>query len=144
MANIQNLIPITSKAQARELGRKGGKVRSPRKKYASRLRELKKKGLTNSVIKRITDILEEPESSILDIKLLLDSFRPGISIDPGIKLANAYIKLHQAHHGQKHKIEGELNQNINPIEIIINYPDKNGKSNNRKTENKLESNRKAN
>ena len=44
MANPENLVRLTPE-KAREIGRKGGSVKSPAKKIAARLRMLKKKGL---------------------------------------------------------------------------------------------------
>ncbi len=145
MANEENLIPKPFKSgeEAKRMGKKGGSARTPRKKYSARLRELKKKGLQNVTIRRITDIMEDPECSVLDIKLFLDSLRIEAKKDPdlSIKLVNAYIKLHMAHHGQKHKIQGELSHNILPLKINIIYPKEN--ENNARTGNKLETDKKA-
>jgi len=119
----KDLIPIRTKAEAKRLGRKGGLVRSPRKKYASRLRELKKKGLTCEGYKKLVDIMEEPESSILDIKLFLDTIKGDpIYKNKKIELANAYIKLHQSHHGTKHEIKAEIKERIESVTINIIEP----------------------
>lgn len=119
-----DLIPITSTQQAKEMGSKGGKVRSPRKKYAARLRELKKKGLTDSTVKKLTDIMEDPECSVLDIKLFMDSIKADDKLTPTerIRLSNAYVKLHQAHHGLK--IKGEMKHEIKAAVINIINPGK--------------------
>lgn len=128
MANEQNLTMmgkgITSREQAQEMGRKGGKVRSPRKKYMARLRELKKKGLTDETYKRLANMLEEPESWVLDIRLFIDSLKAKLKDQPVelTKLINADINLLKAHHGEKHKIEGELNHNVRSVQVNIIVP----------------------
>ena len=95
----EDLIPITTKERAKELGRKGGLVKSPKKRMAAQLRELKKKGITNSTIRKITDIMEDPTCSALDIKLFLDSIKgreyekkDKASVDSLISLSNTYNK----------------------------------------------------
>ncbi len=134
---------ITSTTQAQQMGRKGGSVRTPKKKYAARLRELKKKGLKDETVKRLVEVMEDPECSILDIKLFLDTLKVQArnNLPGAIKLANAYIKLHQAHHGQKHHIQGDLNHIIIPLKINIIHPEENG--NNTRTDNKLGANKKT-
>jgi len=102
MANEQNLRPVRTKKEARERGRKGGLVRSPAKKFAARLRELKKKGLTDENVRKITDIIEDRECSSLDVKLFIDSIRgESLSPDSKIKLGNLLVAWHKAHHGEK-------------------------------------------
>ena len=128
MANEQNLakpLPDTDNSQIQaERGRKGGLARTPKKKYAARLRELKKKGLTNETVKRLATMLEEPESWVLDIRLFIDSLKAQLKDKPIelAKLLNADINLLKAHHGEKHKIEGELNHNVRSIQVNIIVP----------------------
>lgn len=141
MANPENLRPpftSTNPKEAREFGRKGGSVKSPRKKYMARLRELRKKGLTNDTYKRIVNKLDEPESWVLDTMLFLDSLKGKLKDKPVelIKLLSADINLLKAHHGQKHKIEGELTQKIEPITVNIIRPEekrKDGKPTNKES-----------
>ncbi len=101
--------------------KKGGSRATAKKKYKARLRELKKKGMQNETIKRLTDMMEDPGSNILDIKLFLDSLRvkKNLSNAEAIRLGTAYINLHKAHHGDKKKIEGELSGFIPPITVNI-------------------------
>jgi hypothetical protein len=104
--NLKNLKPIKSIARARELGRKGGLVRSENKRIAARLRELKKKGLTDENSKRIYDVITDSDMSALDIQMFLIGLKADVeSTDQKIKLANALINLHKAHHGTKQKVE---------------------------------------
>ena len=120
--NNENLLTLTSE-QAREFGKKGGLVSSDRKKYAAKLRELKKrvrKGQLKSndeewLLTRIMD----PDASALQILSLLDEVKiDDLSMDPEIriKLVNAYTKAHTLIHG--HKVKSE-NTNLN-LNVTIN------------------------
>ena len=101
-----NLKPITSKAQARELGRKGGMVSSSKKRYAARLRELKKKGMTNEAITWLTDIMEDPGCSALNLLLYLYQIEHECkTVNEKIYLLNTFIKWHKMHHGTRIKTE---------------------------------------
>ena len=66
--NEQNLIPITSLSseEAKKRGRNGGLVKSVNKKVASRIRELKRKGLTSESAKHLLDIYEDAGYSASD------------------------------------------------------------------------------
>ena len=75
MANEQNLTPITSTAQARELGKKGGSVKSVNKKIAARLRQLKKKGLTDEKAKSLYNMLTDVNFSSFEIYLYLETMK---------------------------------------------------------------------
>jgi len=106
MANEGNLIPIRTKSRARELGRKGGLSKSPKKAWANRLNAMKKKGLTNENYKRIVAWMEEPESSAMDIFLYLESVKKHCNNASQMNaVANSQINLMKAHHGEKHKAE---------------------------------------
>lgn len=117
MANEQNLrpVPITTTEQAKRLGRAGGSVSSPKKKLAARLRELKKKGMTDTDAKRLADIFEFPELSALDIHLFLEKAKGECrSAGQMSMVADKFIQLHKAHHGEKIKSEStNVNVNIN-------------------------------
>ncbi len=108
-----------------EIARKAGLKRTPKKKYMARLRALRNKGLTDDTYKKLVNMMEEPESDILDIKLFLESLKKDANIKGSekIRLANALISLHKAHHGEKRHITGEITQNIKAVQIHINYPD---------------------
>lgn len=77
MANEQNLIPRPFKSgeQARRMGRKGGLSRSPKKKWAARLRHLKKKGLTDENYQILYAMMTEKESFVLDNLLYLQNIK---------------------------------------------------------------------
>lgn len=64
--NNGNLVPIKNSEQARAMGKKGGSVKSEKKKLAAKLRELKKKGLTKDSAKVLLGLLESRGLSDLD------------------------------------------------------------------------------
>tara|TARA_Y100000310_G_scaffold216598_1_gene217647 strand:+ start:267 stop:659 length:393 start_codon:yes stop_codon:yes gene_type:complete len=116
MANDENLIPITSTKRARELGSRGGRNKSPKKQWAARLREMKKKGLTDENYKRIVAWMEEPESSAMDIFLYLESVKKHCNNASQMNnVAQSQISLMKAHHGEKHKAE--------VVHHVINWSD---------------------
>ena len=101
-----NLRLITSTAQARELGKKGGSVSSPKKRYAARLRELKKKGMTSEHHEWLAAMMEEPESFVLDNLLYLESIKLHCrTVNEKILVARALIDLYKAHHGNRIKTD---------------------------------------
>lgn len=106
MANEQNLRPITSTEQAREIGRIGGSRSTPRKRWAAQLRELKKKGLSDENYKKIIAIMEEPEASALDIFTFIQSIKADCkNANQKVLVAESLIRWHKAHHGEKIKTE---------------------------------------
>lgn len=94
-----SLQPFKSGEEA-EMGRKGGLVRSERKRYAARLRELKKKGASNQAIREIVNILEDSESSAVNILLLLEEVKTAVQGRPQqmLQLAQAYLAWHKVWH----------------------------------------------
>jgi len=103
----EHLIPfnVMDKEKARQIQSMGGSTVSQQKKYAARLRELKKKGLTDETVERLMDIIEDSDCSALDIKLFIESIRTQeLATDEKIRLANLMVAWHRAHHGEKHGI----------------------------------------
>ena len=113
MANEQNLVPITDKKRARELGTKGGRVKSPAKKWAARLRELKKKGLTDENYKILAAMMVEKESFGLDLLIYLQSIKKECN-NPGQKtnVARAMNDLMKNIHGPAER-ESQINIQAN-------------------------------
>jgi len=106
MANEQNLIPIRTKEEARELGRKGGLVRSKNKKLASKLRELKKKGLTDENVKRIYDIMTDADITDLETLMLIQSLQPNLkTTKEKAEVIRLFLEWRKLRHGSKEKIE---------------------------------------
>jgi len=109
----EDLIPITTKERAKELGSRGGKVVSFKKKYAAKIREMKKKAkLTGQDLTWFEQTMIDPEASGVDMGadliLLRDKLEP-----------KEYIQLKQANHklrfGEKLKTEN--------VHHIVNWTD---------------------
>jgi len=123
--NEQNLIynPIKSGEQAKMMGRKGGLVSSPAKKLAAKLRELKKKGLTNENYKRIYDIMTDSNISDLDILLFLESMRSKANtISEKEKVGRLLLEWRKIRHGTKLDITSknlniDIGMELQPDEI---------------------------
>jgi hypothetical protein len=110
MANEGNLIPFSQRTEKeqRAIRSKGGRTKTPKRKWAARLREMKKKGLTDENYKRIVAWMEEPESSAMDIFLYLESVKKHCNNASQMNnVANSQINLMKAHHGEKHNIRSE-------------------------------------
>ena len=105
MANPENLIPIGSRdpREIRELAMKGGKTRSPKRKYAAKLRELKKKGFKDELTQWFVERIEDPECNIIQIQKWLDqAIQSALEVgDRGdiIRAVNASAMIHKLHHG---------------------------------------------
>ena len=106
MAGKDNLIPIRSKARARELGAKGGRVKSEKKLWAARLRELKKKGLNDDNYKQLVAMMTEKESFALDILMYLQGIKKDCDgASQKTNLGRALTDLMKATHGEQIKTE---------------------------------------
>lgn len=103
---------ITSSEQARRLGSKGGKVRSPAKKLAAKIRSLKRFGdLTNEKKKAMVDFLTNPDLGAAEIynhALKLASLKDPQAITAYSKLL---LEIHKQVHGTKVRSEN-VNLNI--------------------------------
>ena len=119
MANEQNLIPhqkpFTSGEVAREMGSRGGKKRTPRKKWAAQLRELKKKGLSNENAKVLASMIEEKESFALNVLMSLLDTRKNAPPQLKTTINNNLTSLMKATHGDTLKTEN--------VHHIINWSD---------------------
>ena len=98
-------------------GRKGGLVKSDRKTLAAKVRWLKKRASEGDIkveeINHLVECVENPTISILDILNDLDEIKNECkNPNQKILLADARIKLHKAHFGEKVKSEN-LNLNVN-------------------------------
>jgi len=100
-----------------ELARKGGQSTSPKKSLGAKVKWLKKRAaegkIKNDQIMHLVDCVEDPTISILDILTYLDDIKNECkNPNQKILLADARIKLHKAHFGEKVKSEN-LNLNVN-------------------------------
>ena len=113
----ENLIPLNKRSpeEARAIQSKGGTTKSPQKKLAASLRELKKKGVTDDSISKLCNLLEDPVCSALDIKIFIESIREQqLSSQQKIQLGTLMVAWHKAHHGEKIK-----NLNVNLTSDLI-------------------------
>lgn len=104
--NNRNLLPpITSTAQAREMGAKGGSASTLKKKMAAKIRELKKKGASKDSLNMIIDCLTDAEYSSFEILRALLSVRDEYlrGSDKAAKLAylRELMHFHELVHGKK-------------------------------------------
>jgi len=88
--------------QARIIQSKGGATVSPQKRLAARIRELKKKGVTDETCQRFVDMLEDEACSALDIVEFIEEIKEQpLSVQQKINLGQLKIALHKAHFGEK-------------------------------------------
>lgn len=133
---MNNLRPnITSTAQAVEMGRKGGLASTPQKRLSAKLRELKKKGLTDSNSRELYETLTSPELSALELKIALQQIRslakpgdkPGSALTTSQKLEawNKMLDLHKAVHGTKIELKAETySENVNiDLQLAASHDD---------------------
>ena len=108
MVNEENLIPISSRpARERiEMGRRGGRVRSPSKKLKAKMRELKKSGKTPEKVKHLVSILEDKEVSAFDILQYIFEIKEKCeSLSDQLKIARLQLDWHKAFHGQRIEVQ---------------------------------------
>ena len=125
MANEQNLTSpplFKNRELAASAGRKGGSVKSERKLWAARLRELKKKGLTDENSKVLAAMMTEKESFGFDILMYLQSIKKECS-NAGQKtnVARAMNDLMKSIHGPAER-ESQINiqtNDTNNVQINI-------------------------
>jgi len=106
--NEQNLKPrpFTSGEQAQIMGRKGGSKITPAKSIAAKLRELKKKGLTDENAQHIYELMTNSELSELDILIQLEKIRSkSESVSEKREAARLFMEWYKLKHGDKIKIE---------------------------------------
>lgn len=113
-SNKSNLIPITSET-AKELGRKGGKVRSRNKSIRTKLIWLRRKGLTDENSKHLYEVLSDPDISALDIRMYLEKIKTKATTTRDMNATvNNLINLHKLQHGEKKSIDvRSVNVNVN-------------------------------
>ena len=113
----EHLIPLNQRSlqEARTIQSKGGTTKSPQKRFAASLRELKKKGITDDSVTKMCNLLEDPICSALDIKVYIESLKEEpLSTQQKIQLGQLMVAWHKAHHGEKIK-----NLNVNLTSELI-------------------------
>ena len=125
MTNPENLVPLMSRTKEERvaIARKGGSTPSPKRSIAIRLRQLRKKGLTDATSLQIWEALAVPELSSMDQYLYLKKFE---SICHTVQEKAIFARMmhdwHKMHHGDKKVTE---NKNIN-VNINLDVEEKEG------------------
>ena len=115
--NEQNLTGprITSGEQAASMGRKGGLIRSQRKKYAAQIRELKQKAVTDETIRKLISLVEDPDASAVDIVSTLKVAEAKATTSKEMSLvASVKTRFYQARFGELIKTQ---NTNLN-VDVV--------------------------
>lgn len=122
--NDQNLIPLNkrSKKEQREIQSRGGLANknNPNSRIAAKLRELKKKGLTDETSKRLYEIMTDPAVNDLDNLMYIESIK-SIAKTPKEKemVAKLNLEFRKIRHGTN-----EAKNQINIQQNFINDIDK--------------------
>ena len=110
----ENLIPLNkrTKEEQRKIQRKGGLVRCQNRKVAARLRELKKKGLTDETAQKFADIMTDASISSLEGLTWIQRWMgKANTVSEGAVIGRLLNDGHKAHHGDK-KIVQSTNLNV--------------------------------
>jgi len=88
------------------MGKKGGMVRSEKKKEAARLREMKKRELSNQDLEWIHLKIIDPKASALEIRIFIELIRDKVferdgTIKEKIKVLNLMFRWHELWHGRR-------------------------------------------
>lgn len=128
--NEKNLIPFTSVEQARENGRKGGLVRSQAKKTAAKIREMKKRGLTNEDARHLYNMLTSEEYSASEILLLIFVYTEEATEKEWATIIKLRMDWHKMWHGSRsNRPSTNVNTaNLEPVKITFSLPEEFKKS----------------
>lgn len=108
--NKSNLIPITSSEQARAMGKKGGQAKTEAKKIAARLRELKKKGLTDANAKLLLRFMESPGVTDLQaLKTIVSLEKKEMSTEEKAVYSRLLMQWRKNRHGSGERVGVEIN-----------------------------------
>lgn len=111
----EDLIPVNTRPREEQIAicKKGGSTKSPRKKIAAKLREMRKKGLTNEASKKLYEMMTNEELSALDMLVFINSIKPvARNCYQKINLGKLMLDWHKLRHGEKLKTEN-MNFNVN-------------------------------
>lgn len=97
-------------------------MRSPAKKLAARLRELKKKGSTDEMARYLYELMTDRNVSALDILIQLHYLgRLCKSVKERLMVVRLMIEWHKMHHGTR--IQTENTHQVTDWKIIISNPE---------------------
>lgn len=95
----------TGGSKAVKCGRKGGEVISFKKKYAAKLREMKKRGMNKQDLEWFEQCMVDPEASIVDIRNDIQELAKSIHPSQRVALLNTKLQTHKLAYGEKIKTE---------------------------------------
>lgn len=114
--------PFKSGEEAREMGRKGGLSRSPKKSIAAKIRCLREKDLSDDYSKYLCESIMDSDFDIVDQKHFLNKL---VDNCPDERSKREVMKLwldwHKVHHGSKEKLGGDVNVQINVVEQLSKF-----------------------
>jgi len=98
---------------------RGSKVKSFKKKYAAKLRQMKRKGMTGADLEWFEQVMSDPEASLFDIRKDIEQLRPQANVKEAVSLVNAKIATHKLAYGEKIKTEN-THHIVNWTDILKN------------------------
>lgn len=128
MANEQNLIPFNRRTEKdqRRIRSMGGKVKSKNKVIAAKLRELKKKGMTNESAKRMYDMMVEHDIADMKILSLIDEIEKQAKQYQDKSLFKEAIRLRmewrRMRFGTKQRVEQKVDVNSTSVNFTFEMP----------------------
>lgn len=127
MNNPQNLIPFNqssrSKEEVREINRRGGLSRSPKKSIAAKIRCLREKGLTDEYSAYLHQSIVDGEFDVVDLKHYLNRWIDNSSERDRKEILRLWLEWHKVHHGSKEKVSGDVNVQVNVFERLQKWYD---------------------
>ena len=120
--NNQNLISFSSrtKEEQREMGRRGGAVRSFAKKRAAKLREWGKKRLVNVNFNDVYEIMTDRDLSDLNMLLLLEDMKDeALTLNEQYKYLKLRLEWHKIRHGSKENRDNYVQANV--VERLMSF-----------------------
>ena len=120
--SAKDLIPMNMrpKEEARALQRKGGLRKSQQKKYASKIREIKRRIKLGQIIDTDAEWLitrvEDNKSMAVDMLSWIDGMKEDVNIDKRVGLLAVYNQIYKSIHGEKIKIDMQVHHVTEDIE----------------------------
>ena len=100
-----------------EIARKGGSVKSDKKKFSAKIRAMRQYGIRNKDLEWIKERIDNPKSSLWNIIGMIDRVRDlAVYEKADVKtkgyVTELYMKAHRLAHGDRVKVSGEININV--------------------------------
>lgn len=106
-----NLIPFNKmdKERAREIQSMGGRTVTQQRKFAAKIREMKKKGIDDEEVSWFLQRLTDPDVNAFHIQKWLDELKEVVHPNQRVALLNVALNLYKIRFGEKHT---HLNLNV--------------------------------